>query len=94
MTEALSETQHVAISPSAYARAFGADLVLLEFSRGEYFGLDAIGAEIWRQLETGSDLAACAKHLENTYDVSYETALNDTRTLIGSLVASGLVALV
>ena len=46
MTESLDEGSRVKISPSVYARAFGEEVVLLEFGRGEYFGLDAVGAEL------------------------------------------------
>ena len=42
MTHSLDERTHVTISPSVYARSFGEEVVLLEFGKGEYFGLDAI----------------------------------------------------
>jgi hypothetical protein len=43
-------------SPSVYARPFGDELVLLDFDRGKYFGLNAVGALIWSEMGQGSTL--------------------------------------
>jgi hypothetical protein len=72
----------VQISPSVYARPFGAELVLLDFGRGEYFGLDAIGAEVWRRIETGASLGDIARALVESYDVSDEDAYRDVVALV------------
>lgn len=85
MTESLDERTRVTISPSVYARAFGEEVVLLEFGKGEYFGLDAIGADIWRRLEAGDDLGATADHVVAQYDVSREEALRDIVNLVAQL---------
>ncbi|MDB5212288.1 MAG: hypothetical protein JWO86_215 [Myxococcaceae bacterium] len=91
MTEALDQRSHVTVSPSVYARAFGAEIVLLDFSKGEYFGLDAIGADIWRRLEAGDDLGATADHLVARYEVGRDEALRDIVDLVTQLRNYGLL---
>lgn len=81
-TPALSADTKVRISSSVYARAFGSEIVLLDFGRGEYFGLDEIGAEIWRRLERGDALGAIADALSEGWHVSREDALRDIFELV------------
>ena len=85
MTETLDERSRVTISPSVYARAFGEEVVLLEFGKGEYFGLDAVGADIWRRLEAGDDLGTAADRIVADYEVSREEALRDIVDLVAQL---------
>ena len=85
MTKSLDERSRVTLSPSVYARAFGEEVVLLEFGKGEYFGLDAVGAEVWRRLEAGDDLGTAADHIAAHYEVSREEALRDIVALVAEL---------
>ncbi|MDB4938586.1 MAG: hypothetical protein JWP87_5558 [Labilithrix sp.] len=85
MTQSLDERTHVTISPSVYARTFGDEVVLLEFGKGEYFGLDAVGADVWRRLEAGDDLGAAADHVVAYYDVGRAEALRDILELVAEL---------
>lgn len=87
----LAPDTRIRIAPSVYARAFGPEIVLLEFRRGEYFGLDPIGAEVWKLLEGGSTLAAAADAIVMQYDVSREEAFRDVVNLVGSLEKNHLV---
>lgn len=91
MTESLDERSRVTPSPSVYARAFGEEVVLLEFGKGEYFGLDAVGAEVWRRLEAGDDLGAVADHIVTAYEVSRDVALRDIVDLVIQLRSHDLV---
>jgi hypothetical protein len=92
MTEPLHEHSRVTISPSVYARAFGEEVVLLDFGKGEYFGLDAIGADIWRRLEAGDDLGTAADHVAGRYDVGRAEALRDIVNLVTQLINHELLA--
>jgi hypothetical protein len=91
MTEPLDERHRAKISPSVYARAFGEEVVLLEFGRGEYFGLDPVGAEIWRRLEAGDDLGRIADHISTRFDVARDVALNDIVALVTELRSHDLL---
>ncbi len=92
MSQSLDERSRVTISPSVYARAFGEEVVLLEFGKGEYFGLDAVGADVWRRLEAGDDLGAAADHIVAQYEVGREEALRDIVELVLQLRDHELLA--
>jgi hypothetical protein len=94
MTESLDERARIKVSPSVYARAFGEEIVLLEFGKGEYFGLDEIGADIWRRLEAGDDLGMAADHVVARYEVGRPEALRDIQQLIAQLQSHGLIVTV
>lgn len=93
MTNTLSPDARVRIAPSVYARAFGSEIILLEFHRGEYYGLDEIGAEIWRLLENGSTLAAAADAMVARYEVTREEALRDIVALVERMKEGSLVVM-
>ena len=78
-------------NPSVYARAFGEEIVLLDFGKGEYFGHDPIGAEIWRRVEAGADVKAIVEHLVATYDVDRERAERETIELLTHMCAAALM---
>lgn len=88
----LTAESRVRISPSVYARDFAGELVLLDFGRGEYFGLDPLGAEIWRLLEEGKPIGAIADALVDRYEVPRDRALQDVLALISHMQSEGLVA--
>ncbi len=92
MTASLDAHSRVTVSPSVYARDFGEEVVLLDFGKGEYFGLDAIGAEVWRRLEAGDDLGTVADHISATYEVRRDEALHDIVDLVVQLRSHELVA--
>ncbi len=87
----LTEHSRLEPSPNVYARPFGDDIVLLDFGRGEYFGLDAIGAEIWRRLEAGDDVGRIVAGLVESYDVDRERAERETIDLLSQLRDAALV---
>lgn len=79
------------VAPSVYARVFGTELVLLDFGRGEYFGLDEIGALIWRELERAAPLGAIAGVVAARYEIGVEDALRDIVDLVTQMHDIGLV---
>ena len=88
---AIEPTTKVKVSPRVYARAFGDEMVLLDFGLGEYFGLDPIGAEVWRRLEAGDVLLQIADALVEQYEVSRDDAVRDVVVLVSEMRDHGLV---
>ncbi len=85
MNDTVDEASLVTIASSVYARAFGHEMVLLEFGKGEYFGLDPIASEVWRGLESCEPLGAIAGRLTCLYEVSHAEALRDICALVAQL---------
>lgn len=90
--ELLSAESTFATTPGVYARAFGDELVLLQFASGEYFGLDPVGAEVWRGLERGEPLGAIASRIAAGWDVDEIRAFRDIEVMVRDLVGQGLIA--
>ena len=90
---AIQADTRVRVAPNVYARAFGDELVLLEFGRGEYFGLDVVGAAIWRGLEQGETLAEIADGIVRRWEVTKEDALRDVEALVSHMQREALVVL-
>lgn len=93
MSSELDAKARVRVSPSVYARAFGEELVLLHFGRGEYFGLDEVGASIWRAIEADGAAAvdAIADVLVERYDVERPAALADVLRLVTEMRDASLL---
>ena len=91
--ELLTPESCVEMSRSVYARAFGPELVLLDFGRGEYFGLDEVGATVWRGLESGQTLGHVADLVVLQYEVTRDTALRDLMALVSHQRAEGLLSI-
>ena len=67
------------------------ELVLMDIEQGNYFGLDAIGTDIWRRLDgpvVVSDLCAA---LGEEYDADADTIKRDVLALLERLIAEGLI---
>jgi hypothetical protein len=88
---ALTSQTKVRVSPRVYAREFGGEIVLLDFGVGEYFGLDEVGAEVWRRLEGGEALPDIADRIVERFDVSRDVALGDVIALVTEMCTRSLV---
>ncbi|HEX8618057.1 MAG TPA: PqqD family protein [Thermoanaerobaculia bacterium] len=72
-------------------RKVGDELVLLDYGRGIYYGLDPIGARIWELLAAGATTTAAVETLVDEYEVTHEQLEADVERLISELMERGLV---
>ncbi|MDB4946858.1 MAG: hypothetical protein JWP97_6392 [Labilithrix sp.] len=93
MTDAVSPRTSARIPANVYARPFGEEIVLLDFARGEYFGLDEVGAAVWRSLESGKTVGETVDLLVDRYDVAREVAFDDIVAIVTHLAAESLLLL-
>jgi len=68
-------------------------LVILDLAKGDYFGIDEIGARLWRGLERGQSCEEIAGALIVDYDTDRERLLTDLLNLANELLVKGLVEL-
>jgi hypothetical protein len=82
-----------AVRPSngVFARLFDGELLIVDLARGEYFALDEVGARLWDGIEKRRAIEQVAREITAEYDVAFERALTDLRTLVADLVARKLV---
>ncbi|HEX9107670.1 MAG TPA: PqqD family protein [Longimicrobiales bacterium] len=69
----------------------GERTILLDARRGRYFGVDDVGATIWRLLAGGATLAELVAGLEEQYAAPRETLERDAATVVGRLERAHLV---
>lgn len=67
------------------------EAVLMSIEKGLYFGLDEIGSDVWRRLETPVEIAALAASLAEDYDGDSTVIENDLIALLSDMAANGLV---
>jgi hypothetical protein len=68
----------------------GGESVLLDVSRGTYFGLDEVGTAIWTALQDTDDLHLVRDRLIAEFEVSSPRAELDLIGLLEELVSNGL----
>jgi hypothetical protein len=79
-------------SGGAIAAPVDEEIVILSVERGNYYGLDDIGSEIWRRLETPVRVDMLCDALTAKYEGDRATIERDVLQLLESLAADGLIS--
>lgn len=79
-----------AIPPQVYFREVDGQMVLLNLETEEYYGLDAVGADIVNRL-TSAPWDDAMSALEADYDVDPAVLRSDIARLLGDLTGAGLI---
>ncbi len=85
MGVSLSLSSRVKVSDDTLFQALSGETVLLELSRGVYYGLDEIGTRIWNLLAEGRSLEETVDVLVEEYDVDRARGAADVLRLVGEL---------
>lgn len=80
-------------NPEALAAEVQGEVVLMNLDRGEYYGLDAIGSEIWRQLEQPISIAELCNSLAGEYNAAPEVIAQDVLALLEAMRGCALIEL-
>lgn len=64
---------------------------MLNLRDGTYYGLDDVGAEIWRMIQRPMTVGRLVASLVDTYDVDARRCRADVVTLVAALRDRGLV---
>ena len=76
---------------SVIAKMVGSEIVLLDYDRGIYYGLNPVGARVWQLLGDGSTPEEIVARLTDEYDVARATLEADVAALLRDLQAKELV---
>jgi hypothetical protein len=79
------------ISPDAVDSAVGKEIVLLFLTDGAYYGLDEVGAAIWKLLKAGTEPEEICAVVADEYQVDRSTVDADVRVLLAELEAKGII---
>jgi len=69
------------------------ELVMFNAQRGEYYGLNDVGARIWQFIENPCLVEDLVKLLMRDFDVEYDQCLADTLEFLNALYVKGLIEL-
>ena len=85
--------KRVVVRPDVLVRELRGEAVLLNLASESYFGLDDVGAGMWRALTTAPTIEGALDSLLAEYDVTREQLARDLEVFVGKLSAAGLVDL-
>jgi len=91
MGVSLSLSSRVKISEHTLVQELSGEAVLLELSRGVYFGLDEVGTRIWQLLGDGRSLQETVTALVDEYDVTEQQGAEDLLALVRELEERRLI---
>ena len=91
MTKSLELSEKFEISPEVVFRDVQGEEVILDLKSGIYFGLDEVGALIWKLLAEGAAVSKIVEALTAEYRVSEEKAEEDILRLVKELRRKGLL---
>jgi coenzyme PQQ synthesis protein D (PqqD) len=69
------------------------EAAVLDFKSGIYYGLDEVGASIWKLIAEPRAVGEICDAITAEYDVAPDTCERDVIVLLGELAARGLVEL-
>lgn len=81
----------VRISDNVLFHELDGEAVLLDLHSGKYFGLDPVGARIWRLLAENGSIALAYQTLLEEYDVDADRLQHDLLALVDRLASRGLI---
>jgi len=70
---------------------FGSEFVILNLRDGVYYGLEDVGASIWRCLQTPVTVGAICDEVVSEYEVTQPRCERDVRAFIAELASHELV---
>lgn len=70
------------------------EAVMMSIEKGEYYGLDAVGTEIWQMLDRPLTFGQICAALLDRYEVDEETCRADVRRFLTSLLRDGTLRIV
>jgi hypothetical protein len=81
----------IARVPEQVSTTIADEIVLLGLRTSRYFGLDGVGADVWRQLAEPQRFDTLVDHVLEEYDVERGSAEMDLTVFLRELETEGLV---
>lgn len=81
----------IRINPVVLATDVDGEMVMMDAERGSYYGLNAIGSDIWNRLAEPTVVADLCSDLSRAYDAPAERIEAETLELLRLLAEKNLV---
>jgi ornithine carbamoyltransferase len=83
--------QKVTFADTVFAQEVDGEMVLLDMNSENYFGLDAVGTDIWQAMQVIGTLQDVLETLLVQYEVEEDVLRKDLLAFVEKLQESGLV---
>ncbi|MEA2993177.1 MAG: hypothetical protein QOD40_2097 [Alphaproteobacteria bacterium] len=90
---AIDDATVIIRSPSVLTAEVDGEIVMLSIERGQYFGLDDIGSDIWKRIDPPCSFLDLVDRLAADYEADRATIAADVRVLLGRMAAQDAVRL-
>ena len=94
MIPALVPKSRVVATPDQLSSELSGEVVILSLADSAYYGLDAVGAQIWRSLAQPRTVAELVTGVMNRYAVEHTQCERDVIAFLEELRAHQLIAIV
>jgi ornithine carbamoyltransferase len=81
----------ITFEDTVFAQEVDGEMVLLDMNSENYFGLDAVGTDIWQAMQENGSLQNVLETLLAQYEVEEDVLKKDLLTFLEKLQESGLV---
>lgn len=89
----VADTTMISRSPAVLTAEVDGEIVMMSIERGRYFGLDDIGSDIWKRLDTPCSFTELVDRLAGDYAADRATIAADVRALLGRMAEQDVVRL-
>ncbi len=83
--------QKITFADTVFAQEVDGEMVLLDMNSENYFGLDAVGTDIWQAMQEKETLQEVLEVLLEQYEVESDVLEKDLADFVAKLVESELV---
>jgi hypothetical protein len=87
----ISRTTVIVASERAISSDLAGEATIIDFQSGSYYGLDEVGATIWKLIAEPRTVSEICDAVVAEYEVDPEVCERDVLALLGKLAASGLI---
>lgn len=84
----------VVAAPEQVSCDLDGEVAILDLDKGVYYGLDEVGARIWRELQQPRAVSTLKQALLDEYDVDPDTCERDLCALLDRLIEVGLARVI
>ena len=81
----------ITFADTVFAQEVDGEMVLLDMNSENYFGLDAVGTDIWQAMQENESLTDVLAVLLDQYEVEEEVLKKDLLDFVEKLQESGLI---
>ncbi len=87
----VAEDDRMRVPKDVHVREFDGELVILDLAKGDYFGVNEVGARLWVGLARGKSVKEIAAEFAPDYDVTPSRLVVDLLALANDFVGRGLL---